>query len=120
MKVLIVDDDEALAVLIKEMIKSGGCYSVKTAANGKEGYEAFLQFKSDIILSDIQMPEKNGFEMVRAIRIHRPSIRVIYMSGCLSRFRSLLEDEKKKYQASFLTKPFSRFELLGLLSKTMS
>ena len=119
MKVLIVDDEEALADLIKEMIEREGIYRVKTAANGEEGYEVFLHFKPDIILTDIRMPGKNGLEMVRDIRAHNPSIRVIYMSGCLSRFRSLLEDEEKKHQASFLTKPFSRFELLGLLSETM-
>jgi len=119
MKVLIVDDNEDLIGLIKEMIKSEGIYRVKTAANGEEGYEVFLHFKPDIILTDIQMPMKNGLEMVRDIRTHNPSIRVIYMSCDLSRFRSLLEDEKKKYQASFLTKPFYRFELLGLLSETM-
>ncbi|MBU4101721.1 MAG: response regulator [Proteobacteria bacterium] len=120
MKVLIVDDDEeALADLIQEMIERDGIYRVKTAANGEEGYEVFLHFKPDIILTDIQMPMKNGLEMVRDIRNHDPWIKTIYMSADLSRFRSLLEDEKKKYQASFITKPFSRFELLGLLSETM-
>jgi len=119
MKVLIVDDDEALADLIKEMVERVGIYRVKTAANGEEGYEVFLQFKPDIILTDIQMPGKNGLEMVRDIRNHDPWIKTIYMSADLNRFRSLLEDEKEEYQASFLTKPFSRFELLGLLSETM-
>ncbi|MFH1976823.1 MAG: response regulator [Pseudomonadota bacterium] len=118
MKVLIVDDDEDLIGLIQEMIEREGIYRVKTAANGEEGYEVFLHFKPDIILTDIQMPGKNGLEMVRDVRTHNPSIRVIYMSGDLSRFRSLLEDEKKKYLASFIPKPFSRFELVGLLSET--
>ncbi len=119
MKVLIVDDNEDLTGLIKEMIEREGIYRVKTAANGGEGYVVFLHFKPDIILTDIQMPVKNGLEMVRDIRTHNPGIRVIYMSGDLSRFRSLLEDEKKKYLASFIPKPFSRFELVGLLSETM-
>jgi len=65
------------------------------------------------------MPGKNGLEMVWDIRNHDPWIKTIYMSADLNRFRSLLEDEKEEYQASFLTKPFSRFELLGLLSETM-
>ena len=50
-KVLIVDDDEALAGLIKEMIEQMGIYRVKTAVNGEEGYEVFLHFKPDIILN---------------------------------------------------------------------
>jgi len=107
MKVLIVDDDEALAGLIKEMIDRMDIYRVKMAANGEEGYEVFLHFKPDIILTDIQMPVKNGLEMVRDIRNHDPGIKTIYMSGDMSRFRTRLEEEKTKYKASLLEKPFS-------------
>jgi len=63
MKVLIVDDDEALADLIKKTIEKMGTYRVKTAVNGEEGYELFLHFKPDIILTDIQMPAKNGQDL---------------------------------------------------------
>ena len=114
MKVLIVDDDEALAGLIKEMIDMMGTYRVKTAANGEEGYEAFFRFKPDIILTDIQMPVKNGFEMVRDIRNHDPGIKMIYMSGNMNQFRTRLEEEKTKYKASLIEKPFSYCSLTGL------
>ncbi|MDO9529370.1 MAG: response regulator [Syntrophales bacterium] len=119
-KVLIVDDEEALADFMKEMVERVGIYRVKTAANGEEGYEVFLQFKPDIILTDIQMPGKNGLEMVRDIRVHHPRIKTIYMSADLKRYQTRLEGEKMKYQASFLEKPFPIFALLGLLSETMS
>jgi CheY-like chemotaxis protein len=114
MKVLIVDDNEDLTALIKEMIEGVGIYRVKTAANGEEGYEAFLQFTPDIILTDIEMPVKNGLEMVRDIRKHDPGIRTIYMSADLNRYRTLLEEEKAKYKASLLDKPFSSPRLTGL------
>jgi len=114
MKVLIVDDDEALAGLIKKMIKKIGINRVKTAVNGEEGYEIFLQFKPDIILTDIQMPAKNGLEMVRDVRKHDPWIKTIYMSGNMHRFRACLEEEKTKYKASLLDKPFSFSKLTGL------
>ena len=117
MKVLIVDDDEALAGLIKEMIEGMGIYRVKTAANGEEGYKVFFHFKPDIILTDIQMPVKNGLEMVRDIRNYDPGIKTIYMSGNMSRFRTCLEEEKTKYKASLLEKPFSYSRLTGLFHK---
>ncbi len=100
MKVLIVEDDEALAGLIKEMIEKMGTYRVKTAVNGEEGYEIFLHFKPDIILRDM--------------RNHDPGIKTIYMSGNLRRFRTRLEEEKTKYKASLLDKPFSFSKLTGL------
>ena len=114
MKVLIVDDDKALAGLIKQIIEKVGTYRVKTAVNGEDGYEIFLHFKPDIILTDIQMPAKNGLEMVRDIRNHDPGIKTIYMSGNMRRFRTRLEEEKTKYKASLLDKPFSFSKLTGL------
>ena len=48
MKVLIVDDDEALVGLIKEMIDRMDIYRVKTAANGEEGYEVFSSSSNPI------------------------------------------------------------------------
>ncbi|MDL1964491.1 MAG: response regulator [Deltaproteobacteria bacterium] len=115
MKVLIVEDDEELAGLIKKMIERIGIYCVKTAANGKEGFEIFLYFKPDIILTDIQMPVKNGFEMITDIRNHDPGIKTIYMTGDMSQFQTRLEEEKTKYKASLLSKPFSYARLTELL-----
>ena len=115
MKVLIVDDDEALAGLIKKMIERMDIYRVKTAANGEEGFETFLYFKPDIILTDIQMPVKNGFEMIRDIRNHDPGIKTIYMTGNMGQFQTRLEKEKTKYKASLLNKPFSCARLTELL-----
>ena len=115
MKVLIVDDDEALTGLIKTIIDKMGIYCVKTAANGEEGYEVFIHFKPDIILTDIQMPVKNGIEMVKDIRNHNPGIKTIYMSGDMSLFQTRLEEEKSKYNASLIEKPFSCSRLTGLL-----
>ena len=117
MKVLIVDNDEEPGALIKAMIEKDGYYRVNTARDGQEGYLAYLHFRPNIIITDIEMPRKNGIEMVRAIRAHDPEIRIIYMSGALDRFWPLLEKEKNEYQARFLKKPFSRSELARLLSE---
>jgi YesN/AraC family two-component response regulator len=116
MKVLIVDDNEVLAGLMKELLEVEGSYQVKTAENGEEGYRAFLQFKADIIVTDIEMPVKNGLEMVRDIRAHHPGIKIIYMSADLNQYRTVLEDEKTNYKIQLLNKPFYISDVIGLLS----
>lgn len=115
---MIVDDNEELASIIQEMIENED-YRARTARNSEEGYLTYLHFRPDLVITDIQMPGKNGFELMRDIRMHNPKIRTIYMSGNLSRFRSLLEEEKKRYHTGFLEKPFSRVELIGLLSESL-
>jgi len=51
------------------------------------------------------------------IRIHNPEVKTICISANLSRFWKVLEEEKTRYQVCFLEKPFSRSELLRLLSQ---
>jgi DNA-binding response OmpR family regulator len=118
MKVLIVDDNAALASIVREIIENEN-YRARTARDSEDGYLTYLHFRPDLVITDIQMPGKNGFELMKDIRMHNPKIRTIYMSSCLSRFRSLLEEEKKRYHAGFLKKPFSSVELIGLVSKNL-
>jgi CheY-like chemotaxis protein len=117
MKILIVDDNQDLAFLIKYMLEDEG-YEVRSAKNGNDGYSTYLLFNPDLVLTDIQMPEKNGLELIKEIRCHNPGIRAIYMSGDLTQYQPPLEEEKEKYRVGVLEKPFSKHELINLLSRT--
>jgi len=63
------------------------------------------------------MPGENGLELMEHIRMHNPTVRTICVSGDLGSFWSPLEEEKKRYPVSLLEKPFSKVELMGLLSE---
>ncbi|MEP6362064.1 MAG: ATP-binding protein, partial [Balneola sp.] len=65
-KVLLVEDNEDFRIYLQSLISR--YYNVKVASNGKLGLEALEDFHPDIILSDIMMPEMDGFEMMNAIR----------------------------------------------------
>jgi DNA-binding response OmpR family regulator len=116
MKILIVDDNQEIAWVVKIMLEEEG-YEVRSAKDGEDGYRVFLEFKPDLIITDIQMPGENGIELMKQIRIHNPSARNIYMSGDLASYWPLLEEERKRYHVSVLEKPFSRVELMGLVSE---
>ena len=105
-KVLVVDDNHLLAATIQEVLEDNGL-EVMYAKDGVDGYSAYLLFKPDIVITDIQMPRKNGLEMMGHIRTHEPMIRTIYMSGDIEPYRPFLREEKRKYQVSFFEKPFS-------------
>lgn len=118
MKVLIVDDNMALTAFVKVMLDTETMWQVETAGNGEAGYLAFLRFDPDIIVTDIEMPLKNGLEMMRNIRTHQPKIKAIYMTGDLKRYQNVLEEEKKNYRADFIEKPFIFSTLKRLVKKT--
>jgi DNA-binding NtrC family response regulator len=115
MRILIVDDNQELASAIQIMLEDEG-YEIKLAKDGQDGYWAYLEFKPELVLTDIHMPGENGLELMGHIRTHNPMVRTIYMSGDLYNFLSPIEEEKKRYPVSYLEKPFSKIELIGLVS----
>jgi len=65
-KVLIVEDNEDFRMYLYSVI--GRRYNVQVAPNGKLGLDVLENFHPDIIISDIMMPEMNGYEMMKSIR----------------------------------------------------
>lgn len=65
-KVLLVEDNEDFRMYLTSLI--GKHYQIKVAENGVQGLEVLKQYQPDIIVSDIMMPEMDGYEMMRAIR----------------------------------------------------
>lgn len=65
--VLVVDDSRVVLVMIENQLSSIG-YNVKTAQNGEEAYALFQNNAFDLIITDLEMPVLNGYELVSRIR----------------------------------------------------
>lgn len=108
--VLIIEDDPDMGEVLHAFLRD--TYSLQFAANGKEGIAKAIDFIPDIILSDVVMPEKNGFEVCEAIKKDKRTshIPVILLTA--------MADENTKYEGlergayHFLTKPVDKKELL--------
>ena len=114
-RVLVVDDDENFGQIIAETLMAAG-YEVQTADDGLRGYLRYLDQQPEIVLTDIQMPELDGLEMIRCIRTINPNVKAIYISGAISQYREALMSEGKEYGALVLNKPFSRNDLLASMN----
>ena len=66
-KLLIVDDDSNISELLKIYFENEG-YDVKTASDGVEGLNFFKIFEPDLVLLDIMLPKKDGWQVCREIR----------------------------------------------------
>ena len=66
-KLLVVDDDPNISELLKLYFEKEG-YEVKTAADGEEGVSTFKSIDPDIVLLDVMLPKKDGFQVCREIR----------------------------------------------------
>jgi diguanylate cyclase (GGDEF)-like protein/PAS domain S-box-containing protein len=75
LKYLIVDDDKNTTTILTKMLENEH-NEVMVATSGKKGLQLFKYFKPDIIMSDINMPEMNGLEMVEHIRSIDPDVKI--------------------------------------------
>jgi len=107
--VLIVDDSKSVRSVIKKIITISGfrmdqCYE---AVNGKQALEILSKARVDVILSDLNMPEMNGLEMLAAIkadsRLQGIPVIIISTEGSDEKRKAVLEMGAKQ----FIKKPFS-------------
>lgn len=107
--VLVVDDSPLLRRMIAQILQREG-YRVETAADGEEAIAKIRQLDPDIVLLDVVMPNKDGYQVVQELqRLVRRKPRVILLTGvesgpALQQARALGVDD-------VLPKPFSPFEL---------
>jgi EAL domain-containing protein (putative c-di-GMP-specific phosphodiesterase class I) len=78
--VLLVEDDEAVRQVYSRLLKRDG-FSVHLAKNGLEALEVFERESIDLVLSDIGMPDMNGVDLLKALRLKDLDVPVILMTG---------------------------------------
>jgi YesN/AraC family two-component response regulator len=97
-------------------------YDVRVALDGEEGYRTYLQFKPDLVFTDVVMPIMSGIELVKKIRQVNPRIKVIYISGFfgLRNVKQDLNEDVLKYGYPCLAKPFKISAMLELVDRYLN
>jgi PAS domain S-box-containing protein len=78
--VLVADDDLAVCHSVEDLLRSQGC-RVTTARNGREAEELLERGTYDLVLSDVVMPDIDGYELFRYVREHHPTTPVVLMTA---------------------------------------
>ncbi len=107
-KVLYVEDEETLAFLTSDNLEQH--FDVVHCANGKIGLDTFCKNQFDIVVTDIMMPEMDGFELATEIRKRNQEIPIIFLSA-----KTMKEDRIKGLKLGaddYLVKPYSIEELI--------
>ena len=110
MKILIIEDEFNLADAISSMLKSKK-YSVDIKTDGEEGLEEALTDIYDLIILDVMLPHKNGFEILKELKEEKISSKVLMLTA-----KNTIDDKMVGFNNGaddYLTKPFHMEELMA-------
>ena len=111
-RILIIDDEQQIRSMLRLMLERDG-YEVVEAPDGIEGIRAYRQNPTDLIITDLIMPNKDGIGMIIELQKEFPDVKIIAMSGGgLNKPDGYLKGAKKLGAACTLTKPIDREKML--------
>ncbi|RLE44764.1 response regulator [Candidatus Woesearchaeota archaeon] len=125
-KILVADDDPDMRLAIASVLRYRS-YQVIEACDGREALRKLKEEKPDLLLLDLLMPEMDGFDVIKELRINQekeyPDIPVLVISSVreeASQRRYELELGRKLDIDDYIEKPIEPFILLGRVEKLLS
>ncbi len=117
-KVLIVEDDMIISMVLERMIKKLGHQVVKKVIAGQDAIDSTFELKPDLILMDIQLKDNiDGITAMQKIR-EKSDVHVIYITGNSDQYN--LERAKKTNYVDYLVKPIQMSHLKKSISKAFA
>lgn len=107
-KILVVDDESSIVTLLKYNLEQAG-FTVETASDGQEGYDAVLEKKPDLIVLDLMLPKMDGMEVCKELRLQKVNTPIIMLTAKDDEFDKVLGLELGA--DDYMTKPFSPREV---------
>ena len=115
---LIVDDYSTARRLIKDSLEQMG-FSCFEAENGNQAIALIHQTRLDLVIADVNMPEKNGLDLLKDIRADGNMKDLPVVLTMLEPFDDLISDAKLHGMNDYLVKPFDVFTLSKTLDKVI-
>ena len=117
-KVLVVDDSKVDRRLVCEFLRKESQWTVEDAANGVEALARMKSSAPDLVLTDLNMPEMDGLELVNALRLHHPGVPVILITAYGS--ETLATEALRRGASSYVPKSQLTDKLLDTMEEVLS
>ena len=115
MRVLIVDDAMFMRMMLKDILSKNGYEVVGEAANGKEAIDKYIELRPDLVLLDITMPEMDGIEALKKIKMIEPKAKIIMCSAMGQ--QAMVIEAIQNGALDFVVKPFQQDRVIESLQK---
>jgi DNA-binding NarL/FixJ family response regulator len=117
-RLLLVDDEPGLREAVQAYLEDSG-FTVEVASNARDGWELLQQTSPDLVISDIMMPQVDGYQFLKQMREDErfQALPVVFLTA-----RGMTSDRIQGYQAgcdAYLSKPFDPDELVAIVSNLL-
>lgn len=117
-QLLVVDDEPGLREAVKDYLQDSG-FSVQVASNAREGWELVQKNPPDLVISDIMMPQVDGYQFLKQLREDPrfKTLPVVFLTA-----KGMTTDRIQGYQArvdAYLPKPFDPDELVAIVENLL-
>ncbi len=116
--ILVIEDNASERVLIRKMLEAEG-YQVREAADGDQGVAQFRAARPSLVVCDLMMPVKDGYETIKEIQAIAPDIKVVVISGFLYGIDHAAMRENLGV-AAIIEKPFRQAHLIEVVRNVMA
>jgi CheY-like chemotaxis protein len=116
--ILVVDDSAVDRRFVGGILGRDGRFQVEFAEDGTQALARVRQSRPDVIVTDLQMPNRNGLELVAAVRMHHPGVPIILMTGHGS--EDLAVEALHRGAATYVPKPQLGERLLESVEEALS
>ena len=113
-RIVVIDDSAVILEILKDILTEAG-HQVEPFMTGKEALQALRSQTADLIVTDIYMPDADGFEVIRSVRGICPQTPILAISSGTG-LRDLLLVARRMGASGTLKKPFSKIELLAAIA----
>lgn len=126
-RILVVDDEPHIQEMLREILMLKN-YEIEVANNGKEALEIIeansadlsgsRETEFDVIITDIMMPQMNGFELLKAVKLRYPQIPVIMVTAYSTVYT--MQDALRAGALAYIIKPFKLDHVYQVVAKALS
>jgi len=115
-KILIVDDSKEIRNILSTFLKEEG-FKVYTAENGKKALDLIKEKIIDLIITDIRMPEMDGYQLTKKVKEERPRVEIIIMTAYTSIYTE--GDIRKIGADDYISKPFELVDIIEKIERVL-
>ncbi|NJK67541.1 MAG: response regulator transcription factor [Microcoleus sp. SU_5_3] len=118
-RLLLVDDEPGLREAVQAYLEDSN-FAVEVASNARDGWELLQQYNPDLLISDIMMPQVDGYQFLKQVREdpRYKALPVVFLTA-----KGMTSDRIQGYQAgcdAYLSKPFDPDELVAIVTNLLA